>query len=366
MNLGESIFDIMYLTVIIGLGIRLIFENTKKSKMFGIMAITLGVGDAFHLIPRVVAQLSPNGFEVFNSALSWGKFVTGITMTIFYLMFYFYYRSITSDRNETKKWLIIILTISRIALILLPQNNWGAEENYKMSVLRNIPFVIMGALLIIWTYKNRKVKGLEHMSLLIFLSFLFYIPVVLWSEQIPTIGLLMIPKTLAYVGIIVLGFRQCIPRFGIKNIYDTSICYLIMGLVAGVFYREFTKFFDFTAESHLSKLHVHTIVLGCLVLLMLYILVNKIDKNISKNIEKSFHIYNIGLVITLVSMTVYGIFDVVGDGKNIININAISGISGIGHIILAIGIIMIFMRVRNEMILENTDHHYKISTTDNR
>lgn len=365
MNLGESIFDIIYLVVTVGLGIRMVFEDSKKAKMFGLMAIILGAGDAFHLIPRVVAHLSPNGFEVFHWALSWGKFVTGITMTIFYLMFYFYYRSLTNDRNETKKWMIIILSIIRIVLVILPQNNWGGEENYTMGILRNIPFAIMGVLLIIWTYKNRKVEGLEKMSLLIFLSFLFYVPVVLWSKQIPMIGALMMPKTLAYVGIVVVGYKHFIPHFEIKNIYDTSICYLIMGLVAGVFYREFTKFFDFVEDNHLAKLHVHTLVLGFLVLLIIYILVKKFDKIILKKIKRPLHIYNTGLIITLASMIVYGIFDVVGGGENIINISAISGISGIGHIILAIGIIMIFMRIRKEITIENTEQRYNTSETSN-
>ena len=34
-----------------------------------------------------------------------------------------------------------------------------------------------------------------------------YIPVVLWSHSIPAIGLLMIPKTCAYVGTILIGYK---------------------------------------------------------------------------------------------------------------------------------------------------------------
>ncbi len=41
-----------------------------------------------------------------------------------------------------------------------------------------------------------------------FLSFFgFYIPVVLWADTIPLIGMLMIPKTCAYVWTVLIGYR---------------------------------------------------------------------------------------------------------------------------------------------------------------
>ena len=43
------------------------------------------------------------------------------------------------------------------------------------------------------------------MGLAIALSFGFYIPVVLFAEVFPVIGALMIPKTLAYVWVVVMG-----------------------------------------------------------------------------------------------------------------------------------------------------------------
>lgn len=39
------------------------------------------------------------------------------------------------------------------------------------------------------------------------LSFGFYIPVVLWADTVPVIGMLMIPKTCAYVWTVVIGWR---------------------------------------------------------------------------------------------------------------------------------------------------------------
>ena len=43
------------------------------------------------------------------------------------------------------------------------------------------------------------------MPLAVALSFGFYVPVVLFSSIVPAVGILMIPKTLAYVWIIFMG-----------------------------------------------------------------------------------------------------------------------------------------------------------------
>ena len=59
----ESLFDVTYLAVVIGLGVRLLLEKVKGAKLFGIMAILLGVGDAFHLLPRIISHLSPLGLQ---------------------------------------------------------------------------------------------------------------------------------------------------------------------------------------------------------------------------------------------------------------------------------------------------------------
>ena len=44
------------------------------------------------------------------------------------------------------------------------------------------------------------------MWLAILLSFGFYIPVVLFADQYPLLGMLMIPKTLAYVWVVFMGY----------------------------------------------------------------------------------------------------------------------------------------------------------------
>lgn len=54
--------------------------------------------------------------------------------------------------------------------------------------------------------KEHRDKPFRWMWLTIVLSFGFYIPVVLWADIIPMIGMLMIPKTCAYVGTVLIGY----------------------------------------------------------------------------------------------------------------------------------------------------------------
>lgn len=78
------------------------------------------------------------------------------------------------------------------------------------GICRNIPFALLGILVIVLFYRSAKERDDEAfgwMWLTIVLSFGFYIPVVLWAEAVPMIGMLMIPKTCAYVWTVMIGYN---------------------------------------------------------------------------------------------------------------------------------------------------------------
>ena len=85
----ETLFDAVYLTTVITLGILMIAKSkgNKQYLLFGIMAVVLGLGDSFHLVPRAVA-LCTTGLENYVVPLGIGKFITSITMTFFYIFLY--------------------------------------------------------------------------------------------------------------------------------------------------------------------------------------------------------------------------------------------------------------------------------------
>ncbi|MBS5150360.1 MAG: hypothetical protein KHY76_05115 [Butyricicoccus pullicaecorum] len=209
----ETTFDVVYLITVILLGVRMM-QRSKRNKqyyLFGVMAVVLGVGDAFHLVPRAVA-LCTSGLENFTAALGIGKFVTSITMTVFYILLYFVWRKRYDVHGKGGLTAAIFgLSALRIVLCLFPQNAWtSAQAPLSWGIYRNIPFTILGILIIYLFYREaraRNDKAFRNMWLTIVLSFAFYLPVVLFADQIPMIGMLMIPKTCAYVWTVWIGYQ---------------------------------------------------------------------------------------------------------------------------------------------------------------
>lgn len=210
----ESIFDILYLITVITLGVIMIKKSKGNSqfKLFGIMAVVLGCGDAFHLIPRVYAMWT-TGMEANAAALGFGQFITSITMTIFYCILYnVYVKRYDIKNDKTTKLVVYGLAVIRIILCLMPQNDWlSSEAPLLWGILRNIPFAILGLIIIILFYNQANKhndKQFRYMWLAIVLSFGFYIPVVLFAKTYPLVGMLMIPKTCAYVWIVWMGYSE--------------------------------------------------------------------------------------------------------------------------------------------------------------
>ena len=134
------------------------------------MEVLLGSGDAFHLLPRATA-LCTTGLENFTVQLGLGKWITSITMTIFYVVLYHIWRERYQIKSyKTTTAAIYGLAGLRIVLCMMPQNAW--------------------------------LSAAAPLS-----SFAFYIPVVLWADVILMIGMLMIPKTCAYVWTVLIGYK---------------------------------------------------------------------------------------------------------------------------------------------------------------
>lgn len=208
----ETLFDTVYLVSVITMG-AIMVKGSKGSlyfRLFGIMSMILGIGDAFHLIPRAYA-LNTAGLAANVVPLGVGKFVTSVTMTVFYVLLYALYKMKSEAvRNKPMDLTIYGLGALRIALCLLPGNQWlSVQPSLAYGIARNVPFAIMGLLIIQMTARFGKAGHPEYLKLAyaVALSFLFYIPVVLFSGSYPLIGMLMIPKTMAYVYIVWVGFR---------------------------------------------------------------------------------------------------------------------------------------------------------------
>lgn len=216
----ETVFDTVYLTTVIFLGVKMLRESRDEADgkhggwrqffLFGLMAVVLGAGDSFHLIPRAVALCS-TGLESYRAALGIGKLVTSMTMTVFYVILYYVWREryqVQGAKGLTA--LVWGLAALRWVLCLLPQNRWtAAVPPLSWGIYRNIPFTILGILLAVLLYRSAREcrdHDFRNLWLSIVISFACYLPVVLLAEKIPIVGMLMIPKTCAYVWTVLIGY----------------------------------------------------------------------------------------------------------------------------------------------------------------
>lgn len=153
-DIMEAIFDAGYLIFDLIAGI-LFFVFSKGNPLFilyGVLTLTLCGGDAFHLVPRIIRAVHGSS-EKIRKQLGIGLQVSSITMTVFY---------------------IILLYVWKLTF---PELNAPAT-----------------------------VEAMIWISAII-ISFGCYLPVTLFSKTKPKVGLLMIPKTCAYMWIIAMGLQ---------------------------------------------------------------------------------------------------------------------------------------------------------------
>ena len=206
-KVAELLFDALYLSAMAALGVYLLVGGKSEIRtLWGVMALVLVVGDAFHLTPRMAAVLSRNE-ERYLPAQGVGKLVASVTMTLCYLLLWHCGLLVFSLHLSLGTALIYTLAILRIALCLSPRNGWiQTKPSYRWAVYRNVPFLLQG-MLVLWLYARygAGVPALTFMWLAIALSILFYLPVVLLAGKYPKLGMLMLPKSCAYVWIVLMG-----------------------------------------------------------------------------------------------------------------------------------------------------------------
>lgn len=216
MKYGESSFDILYLIFAISFGLYLIIKRKNMiSLIFGTMTLLLGIGDAFHLIPRVISYFS-NDPLIFYKGL--GKLITSISMTIFYIFLEIARKWLKKDKNNLHLYVLSFLALIRLILCAFPQNEWFiSPSSYMWGIYRNIPFAIMGIYTVILWFKDfRKISPFKFIYILVSLSFIFYLITVLGAPYVEILGMMMLPKTICYILMIICFFLYN------KNIYNKN------------------------------------------------------------------------------------------------------------------------------------------------
>lgn len=137
-----------------------------------------------------------------------------------------------------------------------------------------------------------------------------------------------------------------------KKLVKTAFIYAIIAMLCGVVYREGSRFLELTEPNTWSFTHTHFFVLGMFFFLIVVILEKEFSLTKDKKFKAFYIIYNIGLIITGIMLWMRGIADITESFYNSYD-KMISGISGIGHILLGIGIILFFIILNNKIKEKN-------------
>lgn len=131
-----------------------------------------------------------------------------------------------------------------------------------------------------------------------------------------------------------------------KKYLNISMIYAIAAMVGGVFYREFTKYNNFTGATALGKVHAHLFLLGMLVFLVISLFAAHNDLTKSRTFSAFLWTYNIGVPLTSTMLLVRGVCQVLDLNFSTGLSAAVSGIAGIGHILTGTGIILLLVSLK--------------------
>lgn len=220
----ETIFNVVYLIVIWFLVVRMTQamptvapKDRKVAGLVRLAFILLAAGDTGHVGFRVLAfalggaNTQTNVLGTPMSLVGLGTLTTSFTVTLFYMVLVYIWQR---RNNQPASWvtsLLLAAGVVRLMFMALPGNEWGSPvPPQPMSLYRNIPLILQGlgitALILYSAYRSQDTAFI-WIGWMIVVSYAFYIPVILFAQQIPLLGMLMIPKTCAYLAVAWIAYR---------------------------------------------------------------------------------------------------------------------------------------------------------------
>lgn len=135
-----------------------------------------------------------------------------------------------------------------------------------------------------------------------------------------------------------------------KKYINLAFIYALVAMGCGIFYREFTKFNNFTQKTTLSVAHAHLFLLGAVLFLIIGIICQMSNLETQKNFKRFYLLYNIGLPFMVLMFMVRGIIQVLAIQLSKGMTATISGIAGISHIIVGASIVLLFVSLKQMKI----------------
>ena len=214
----EVSFNVAYLIVIWGLVITMkrrewavAPEDLRVARLVRWAFTLLALGDTGHVGFRVLAYAQGDlnaKITLFGQDMGLvglGALSTAITVTFFYVLMLEVWRTRFGRRYGWFETLLLAAAAIRLVLMIPAANEWNSTvPPQPWSLYRNLPLMALGlgvAYLILRDALRAKDRAFAWIGGMILVSYAMYTPVILFVQQVPLIGMLMIPKTMAYVAI---------------------------------------------------------------------------------------------------------------------------------------------------------------------
>lgn len=232
----EIVFNIAYLITIYVLILKMhrkvkILDSKNKdvAKTLLWAFALLAIGDTGHVGFRVVAYIL-GGLLSNASLVGYGKLASAITVTFFYMLMIKAWKLRFNKTYNGFAYVLFGSGLIRLIIMLFPANQWGSiSAPFEWVIYRNLPLMVLGfgvTYLFISSSVKEKDTIFKWMGIMIIFSYAFYIPVILFAHLVPTIGILMIPKTVAYLIAGVIAYKGIF--YNLNNTKNKSDNYTVI------------------------------------------------------------------------------------------------------------------------------------------
>ncbi len=199
----------------------------RRTLLWPFLAVlSLAVGDSFHTIPRMYRTFTglpvPDVLNWFGRQWDWlalGLVISSATMSLFYFLLFQYRQERQNALWTLGTWVMLGLLVIRLGILPCPLNGWEGNAAPGWRVYRNIPFTLMGLLVVLAFFRDaraapsRERKLLETIAWCMVFSFAAYWVTVLGAVRYPVLGAMMLPKTIAYLIAVILLYRLLTLRY---------------------------------------------------------------------------------------------------------------------------------------------------------
>jgi hypothetical protein len=194
------------------------FEDRRVADFVMWAFALLALGDTGHVGFRVLAyaigdlNTMVSIFSIEMGLVGLGALATAVTVTFFYMLMLVVWHARFGKPYGWFGYLLFAAAFVRLVIMVFPANEWNnLVPPQPWGLIRNLPLMFQGlgvAYLILKDARPAGDRAFTWIGISILVSYTMYTPVILFVQQMPMIGMLMIPKTMAYLVIAFVAYNE--------------------------------------------------------------------------------------------------------------------------------------------------------------